>query len=285
MHLLPMNLLSLLALVASASVPQFVVPNFSDLTVKTRRTTDDRFVTEETLYLKGPRQRSEQASVEKNPGKSIRITQCDQRLGVVLNDKDKTYFSFPIEDWAERSKRTRPIPAEQLTGAAVNVTIDSVDTGERRQFGNYMARRVKTTTKVEPGPGAATRPSLTEVDGWYIDLPGFGCQESKGVGFSYAASGKYDRMILKQLGKAPRGYPLEETTHTAETGWASATKVELLEFSEAPLDASLFELPAGYRPALHNPRGGYDMTKPDTLANRLEAYWDVWRDWLRYWFL
>jgi len=279
--------LFLLALTASASLPQFLVPNFSDLTVKTRRTTDDQHVTEEALYLKGPRERRESALVGKNLSKSITITQCDQRLRVSMNDKEKTYVSFPIEDWSERIKRARPIPAEQLAGVDVNVTIDSVDTGERRQFGNYTARRVKTTTKVEPGPGAVTPPSLTEGDGWYIDLLGLGCQDSRSVSFGWlhASSGKQDRTVLKRLGTAPRGYPLEETTHRTEAGRASVSKVELLEFSETPLDASLFELPAGYRPALRNPYGNYDMTKPATLANRLQAYWDVWRAWVRHWFL
>ena len=184
-------------------------------------------------------------------------------------------------------KRGRPIPPEQLTGVEVNVTIDSVDTGERRQVGSYTARRVKTTTKVEQGAGAATKSSLTIVDGWYIDLPGLGCQETRNPGFSYGAllSGKHDRMVIKRLGTAQRGYPLEETTHRTEAGRASVSKVELLEFSEAPLDASLFELHNGYRRALQNPRGGYDMTKPDTLANRLQAYWDVWRAWVRHWFM
>jgi hypothetical protein len=51
------------------------------------------------------------------------------------------------------------------------------------------------------------------------------------------------------------------------------TSVELIEFSEAVLDKSLFDVPAGYRPALPRLIGRFDMTKPDTVANRLAAYW------------
>jgi hypothetical protein len=47
----------------------------------------------------------------------------------------------------------------------------------------------------------------------------------------------------------------------------------LLEFSEAPLDASLFEVPAEYSPALRTAHCGVDMTRPDTLGNRLQSYW------------
>ena len=54
--------------------------------------------------------------------------------------------------------------------------------------------------------------------------------------------------------------------------------MQLIEFSDAVLDKSLVEVPAGYRPALPRLIGGFDMTKPDTIANRLAAYWqDVTR--------
>jgi hypothetical protein len=36
---------------------------------------------------------------------------------------------------------------------------------------------------------------------------------------------------------------------------------------------SLFEIPHDYRPALPLVRGGYDMTTPDSVANRLRGYW------------
>jgi hypothetical protein len=180
------------------------------------------------------------------------------------------------------------LPQPEMSGADVNVTIDSVDTGERRQFGSYVAWRVKTTTKVEPGPGAVMLPSVTEVDGWYIDLPGFGCQEreNEGGGFTYLTTGsaKRDNIVLKRLGTAPQGHAVEEISRRTEGGHTTVVKLELLEFSEAPLDDSLFELPAGYRPALRTPYGGRDMTKPDTLANRLQAYWDAWTASARRWF-
>ncbi len=47
----------------------------------------------------------------------------------------------------------------------------------------------------------------------------------------------------------------------------------MIELSEHPLDLSLFDIPRDYRPALPLVRGGHDMTRPDTLANRLRVYW------------
>jgi len=268
--------LSLLILIASLPLPKLVVPNFPDLTIKTRRTDGNRYSNVDTLYLKGARQRSEH--VMQKAGNSIdgvTITQCDEKLRLDLNSKDKTYASFPIEDWATRAKRARPAPQQEMTGANVTVIIDSDDTGERRKMGSYELRHVKTATKVEPGPGAVMQSSVTEVDGWYIDLPGLSCQEFRGVGFGYlaATSGKRDRVQIKRLGTASRGYAVEEITRRTEAGRTTISKVERLEFSEAPLDASLFELPADYRPALRTTRGGFDMTRPDTLGNRLQWYW------------
>ncbi len=54
-----LRLLPVLLLTASLPLPNLMVPNFPDLTIKTRRTDGNRHSTEETLYLKGARQRSE----------------------------------------------------------------------------------------------------------------------------------------------------------------------------------------------------------------------------------
>jgi hypothetical protein len=270
-------LLSLLILTAPLQLPKLVVPNSPDLTIKTRRTDGDRHSTVQTLYLKGSRQRSEY--LMQNAGsslESITITQCDAKLRFNLNSKAKTYASSPIEDWETRMKRARSTSQNEMTGADVTVTIDTVDTGDRRKMGSYELHHVKTTTKVEPDPGAVMQASLTEVDGWYIDLPGLGCRESRSgvtVGFVAGAPGKRDRLQVKRQGTASRGYAIEETTLQTEAGRTTISKVELIEFSEAALDSSLFELLAGYSPALRTARGSFDMTKPDTLGNRLQSYW------------
>jgi hypothetical protein len=281
-------LLSLLILTAPLHLPKLVVPNFPDLTIKTRRISGNHSSSQETLYLKAARQRSEH--IMQHAGSSvdsITITQCDAKLRFNLNRKEKTYASFPVEDWATRMKQARPTSHKEMTGADVTVTIDIVDTGERRKMGSYELHHVKTTTKVEPSPGAVMQPSITEVDGWYIDLPGLGCRESRSgvtVGFVAGAPGKRDRLQVKRLGTASRGYAVEETTLRTEAGRTTISKVELIEFSEAALDASLFELPAGYSPALPTLRGGFDMTKADTLSNRMQSYWAELTASARRWF-
>jgi len=279
---------SVLILAAPLGLPKFIVPNLPDFAIKTRRTSGDWLSQLDTLYLKGARQRTETV-VEKPAGADAInlavIRQCDEKRIFNLNERDKIYASSEIENWSERLRKASPVRLAQTSGAEVMMTIDSIDTGERRQFEHYTARHVRVKILVEPGPGASTPASVEETDGWYIDLPGFGCQEQASSGFARlsASSGgnRQDRLQIKWLGKAPRGYPIEETSLITQQGNKTVSEVELLEISEAPLNASIFELPAGYRQALQTGNGGADLTKPDTLTNRAQDYWTTLTFWVR----
>jgi hypothetical protein len=269
-------------LAQTLSIPAFVVPTFADLTIKKRHSFGPTSSggTTEVLYLKGARERREFVYGQQ-PGNTASgyttITQCDERRSVQLNLEAKLYAVSVLEDWSEQFKRRRALPEGQ--GVDVTTTFDAVDTGERRRVGHYVARRVRTTVTVEPSPGANTPPSTRETDGWYIDLPGLGCSDAATTAYLTAGevvgpSGLRDRHHYKTKRAASRGYAIEETTRFTQTGGTDVDRVELIELSEHPLDLSLFDIPRDYRPALSQVRGGYDMTKPDTLANRLQAYWD-----------
>ena len=276
---------SILILTASAVLPKFIVPNHPDLTIKTRRTSGDWLSQVDTLYLKGARERTE--IVTEKPAaadamKLVVIRQCDKKRTFNLNERDKIYATSEIENWSERLKKARPASLSQASGAEVIVTIDSVDTGERRQFQRYTARHVKVKIRFEPSTGASTPASVEETDGWYIDLPEFGCQEQALSGFArLSISNRQDRFQTKWLGKAPRGYAIEETSVITEAGKKTNSKVELLEISEALLDPSVFELPVGYRLALQTGNGGADLMKPDTIPNRAQYYWARLSFWVR----
>jgi hypothetical protein len=278
------SLLVLLLLTTASSLPTLVVPNHPDLTIKTRLIANNIGSSVQTLYLRAAHERTEwiaEKPTNSAPSSYTVIRRCDDKVGYSVNDSAKTYFQFPIEDWSERMKRTPGTAHPQQAGADVYVTIDAVDTGETRSFGSYTARHVRTTTKVEPSQGASTRPSVEQVDGWYIDLPGYGCEQRGGDAAGWLTTAVYapggavreDRFHFTRNGTASRGYALEETRTKTEDGKSFSTKIELVQLSENPLNPELFQLPSGYRPALHNLWGGYDMTKPDTFGNRLEQYW------------
>ena len=283
-----LHLSALLIVVLSVTLASPVLSHFSDLKIKTRRS-DQASIVVETLYLQGARQRREYLQDKPVKVSFVSISRCDERQRIDLNDDARLYAELPIVDWSERRQLTRTTPPtheHDMTGADVTITADSVDTGERRQQGAYTARRVKTKITVESGPGAATPASVEERDGWYIDLPGLGCQNSThGIGFATLRLGNHrDRFHLKQLGKAPGGFPVEETVTKTEAAKSTVSKLELLEFSETPLDGALFQVPKGYFPALSTPHGGYDMTRPETLGNRVQVYWAELKDWTRQWF-
>lgn len=274
--------LGLVLVLASIALTSIMVPHYRDLTIRTHHDVGDFASSLDTLYLQGAHERTE--TIVQNPAAAntshVGINLCDQKQSIVLNPSARTYVRFPVQDLAERIRRARSAVQAPQPQADVDVTINAVDTGERKVYGSYTARHIKTTTEVDPEPGAATPASSEETDGWYIDLPGLGCQDTNSpVGFVSVGVllGNFpapnDRLNIIRKGSAPHGYALEQTTLHTEDGHVTEDKIELLQISEAPVDPTIFQIPPGYSPALRNLHGGYDMTKPDTLANRLAQLW------------
>ena len=276
---------------ADGGYPKFVVPNVPDLKIETRQTIDDpqSTVQTDTLYFKGAWQRRElylQFPSAWSAQRTVRhatITRCDERRSLQLNHDARLYAWSSInvigsDVYRLRSRgRERPEPA--AAGADVKITINTVDTGERRQVGSYFARHVITTITTDSSPGANTPRGESVEDGWYVDLPPAGCWDA-GAGHSFLTGsvvrpgGVPDRIKVESYGAGRRGFAIEETTRRrGEHEPPLTTRVTLIEFSDAVLDKSLFDVPAGYRPALPRLIGGFDMTKPDTIANRFSAYW------------
>jgi len=280
---------SCVVLAQTVVAQQLVVPNASELTIVTRETADTRDAPVQTWTVrrKGARQRLDWVSGREGRSqpahRSTSIVQCDERRTILLNHEAKTFAVEPIESPAETARRiprTRIVSPIDTTGGDVTMTIDVVDTGERRTLGPYAARRVRTTTTVVPGPGARTLASVREQDGWYLDLPSASCLAAD-VNVEGFLNNGADRVHVERRGPARTGYAIEETDRVRDDAFTSVRRVELIEFSEARIDAALFRPPATYRPALPLPSGGYDFTKPDTLPNRLRAYWDVVVAWTR----
>jgi hypothetical protein len=244
-------LLVLFVLAAAPAKPSDAVPDFRDLTIKTHTTMDRHHSLVMTWYFKGSRMRTEMQDPDSTSSvMHANIYQCDQGTRIFFEESSKTYNSVPADPMQMR-ETARAVPEIPQSGGEVTVTTDSVDTGERRPVGSYQARHVKTTITVEPGPDAVSHKTTTEVDGWYLDLPGAYCQDNstRRMGWSTAWPGRRDRVLFKQIGRAPRGFAVEETITKSEDGRVLVNKIELLEISEKPLDESLFEVPADYSPA------------------------------------
>jgi hypothetical protein len=276
--------------------PEFVVPDVPDLTIKTRRTIDhpSSTIVTEIVNLKGAWQRREQVFdfpaiiPTAHTQKHVAITRCDERRTLELNEESRTYASTAIEDVAAHERRLRLAagrgPQAVLIGTEVKITVDAVDTGERRQIGRHAARHVITTTTTTPSPGANTRASERVQDGWYIDVPPSECwdwgEHTSALSTYFVRAGTVpDRVHVEWRGAGRRGFPVEEISRSSSDAGQPTARVTLLDFSEAALDAALFTVPPGYRPALPRLTGGFDMSKPDTMTNRLQSYWQELTSW------
>jgi hypothetical protein len=286
---------------AAGQGPQLVVPNSPDLTIRTRVVIPGSHGETVIRRLKGARQSIDRiVDGVHAPTFSFgpRIGQCDRRRVLMLYPDQRTYAFFPIEDPTASVSRGAATRARMVTSVHVGgspqerITIDAVDTGERRAFAGLTARHVVTTTKTETA-GDAPGPVRTRVqDGWYVDLPPDGCVDWGETSFTFTAVGVVSREgdpepalpQITHLGRAKRGYALMETDRIVSRDWTMTQTTELLEISNAPIDPSVFEPPKDYRAALPLWGGGFDFTRPDTPANRAMLLWEGVRDFASRWF-
>jgi hypothetical protein len=223
----------------------------ADIKVKTKSTQGGRS-TENTTYIKGPRQRTEMAG-----GMMITVQQCDLKRDLQINPQTKTYmvnhYAQGSEGAQQAAKQPQAEKSAPVKGGVVTTVITNKDTGERKQFFGYTARHIITTMVTESSPDACQpNKSRMEIDGWYIDF-NFGLEcDTKRQYQNYATAsngGCQDRYDVKQIGAAKTGFPVwQKTTMYDASGNPSFTmEQEAIEISKATLDASLFEAPADYR--------------------------------------
>jgi hypothetical protein len=135
------------------------------------------------------------------------------------------------------------------------MTVNTIDTGERNEMFGFTARHLKRMTMMESSPDACQQQKMKiETDGWYINLEyGLNCGSDKPpqMGRTAAPGGCRDRYDFKRTGPSKLGYPLiETTTMFGADGSAMFTRTtEVIELSRQPLDAALFDVPAGYTEA------------------------------------
>lgn len=208
--------------------------------------------TQSTTYIKGSRQRMEQGA-----GITM-IYQCDNHQMIQLNTNAKKYFVTSLETSpAAQSSEVEP-PKEPVTkpqkGGIVTFIFSNTDTGERKEMFGHTARHIKTTMSKEATPNACDPENMQmEMDGWYIDFEyGLYCSSDKPVIPSRPRPDKIackDEIHYKYNGSFKLGFPVILTTTINTHGQNISTTMEVVEFSTMPLDASLFEVPAGYTKA------------------------------------
>jgi hypothetical protein len=236
---------------------------FADLKVTTKNIAGGH-VTESTIYIKGSRQRTEGGAGV------VSVYQCDLRRLIQLNDRTRKYFVMRLEgDTGEGAGAGGPRtgPAQpQRRGGVVTTTVTVTDTGERKTMFGRTARHIKTLTVTDAPPGSCD-PGHTEMetDGWYIDLNfEFNCGGERPARETpqWRGGDCRDEVRFVQKGAARLGFPVlltsafklggeqpEDEEEAAMRSRMMTMTLEVTDISDAVLDASLFDVPAGYTPA------------------------------------
>lgn len=248
----------------SVTVSMAQRPTTNDFKVKYKTTVGTmggQGMTGESLtMIKGARERSE-SQMSSYGMNQINITQCDLKRTIQLSDTAKKYIITPMEtgEPSASAAPTAQAPAPTTPssrGGVVTYTMSTVDTGERKQMFGFTARHLKNSTTIDASANSCSPGKRrTERDGWYIDLNvEFNCDINRAPSMQNVRTPGTvckDKVITKTEGTAKLGYPLVETvTIYDENGKVMVTQSkEVVELSRATLDASLFDIPAGYTEA------------------------------------
>jgi hypothetical protein len=224
----------------------------------TIKTTTSGQTGQSTTLIKGKRERSEStmAMGGMNMGSSVNITQCDLRRTIQINDSSRKYLITPMDS----DGGTAPTNPGDMTssgsepsrrGGVVTMTVNTVDTGERKEMFGFTARHLKRTMTSQTSPDACNQNQMRlDTDGWYINLEyGLNCGSVKPPQMGrMAPGGCRDRYDVRNTGPTNLGFPLLETmTMYGPDGQAMFTRTqEVIDLSRQTLDAALFDVPAGY---------------------------------------
>jgi hypothetical protein len=229
-------------------------PITGDFKITIRNTTSGQTY-QSTTMIRGKRERTETGPMAGGMSTgSVSVTQCDLRRTIQINDSSRKYLITPMEsasgdaDSAGSANSSSP----SRRGGVVTMTVNTIDTGERKELFGFTARHLKRTMNSQTSPDACYQNQIRmETDGWYINLEyGLDCGESDRPPQTggTTAGGCQDRYQFKRTGPSRLGYPLSETTtmYGADGRPMFTSAKEVVELSRQPLQAALFDVPAGY---------------------------------------
>lgn len=249
-------------------------PARNDLKIKYRMTTSGQSM-ETTTMLKGARERTEMKLGY--GGDIINVTQCDLKRTLQISDSARKYVVTPMnagDSTANSGTGMADTSGPSRRGGVITYVMTSTDTGERKEMFGFQARHVKTSISIESSPDACNpMKQRMETDGWYIDFTfGLNCEVGRPqmMGAPPARGGCQDRVSYKRVGTGRTGYPLMETmtSYGPNGSVVSSTTKEVVELSREPLDAALFDVPAGYVET-KNAQELYGMPSMDAMMSQM----------------
>jgi hypothetical protein len=231
----------------------------ADLKITTRTTVMGR-TTESTVYIKGPRQRTEMSFGGHG---TVSIMQCDQKRLISVSGNQCVVMPMGGGQTSCPATPSLAATARQGSGGDVapprkggvlTITRTANDTGETQDMFGYKARHIKTSMTMESSPDACNQSHMKmEIDGWYADLSaGFSCSDESYRSLACGGGkggrpGCNDRIVMKGGGSSSQGYPLKQTSTIVSEQGTFTTTTEVVELTNTSLDEPLFEMPSGCR--------------------------------------
>lgn len=242
-------------------------PSVNGVKIVTRQVTAG-FTDTRTEYLAADRLRNEWQSQMRDrtgPPMAAIILRGEHDRVFVLDMQAHEYTSYET-DTRGTTVGIKPRPTID-SGGTLQIWIQNTDTGERKEIFGHMARHIITHERRVAGPGACSKPSESETDGWYIDgsvLPEWRRDKKDSLGVVVAAEvsagstdkcyNKMDKIEVHRTG-TETGFPVKVVTtlrspvteadgtqHVLSSTWGS----EVVELKEGPLELSLFEVPPDF---------------------------------------
>jgi hypothetical protein len=223
---------------------------------------------EETIYFRPDARRREfrNLTASKYGPRLASIERCDlgKRFGLNLDQREYDSYPYPPQLPKEQLAKMSQTPQPAQPGPPTfRIEETTVDTGERTDFFGHQARHVITTRKETPLAGSHRYAQETVTDGWYIDIDtDISCEpwwrsskNVKGIGYLSAGNDPPERVEVVRKGNAERGFAVESKTvskslFVLQDGTTRVTmtksREKVLDFMEGPLDAGIFEVPAGF---------------------------------------
>jgi hypothetical protein len=227
------------------------------------------FIDTRTEYLAEGRLRNEWQSQMRDgtgPPMATIILRGDHDRVFVLDLTAREYITYETGSRAT-TVGIKPKPTVN-SGGTLQIWIENIDTGERKDLFGHVARHIITREKRVAGPGACSKPSMSETDGWYIDgsvMPEWRQQKNSTFGVVVAAEvsagsndkcfDKMDKIEVHRTG-VETGFPVKITTtlrsevtqpdgrsRMLDSTWGS----EVVELKEGPLELTLFDVPPDFR--------------------------------------